>query len=588
MGKRAKTGGLSKAGKRNRILAAALGFVATAGAFAAFAQSEAPREWKSRRGKTVVTGTLDVKQTNQEFAADAETPEKVFFRGGDGKLYSFAYENLADADKKRVDVALGLTAEVVDSNPANSANSINNANSANDAIPASGGDSESRALKAVPKDCVRRAVLVGVDDYAEFGDLRFAGADVELIRSRLLELGFAPENIVALTTESGRSNSKFAPTKRNIERELSRILAASSPDDMIFVMFTGHGFQTDNFGGYGAYVGFAPSDAVPNDETVVDFASTVSLSKLFDEMKDCRARFKWALVDACRENLGLDASGGGLVASKSLARSKALRKLEAPAGVAILQSCAEGEFSWEKDGHGVFARTFAESLTEVGDANEDGAVTLFEAATRTMDEVKRETSDRSTFDATQTPYLSGYATNFVVADVKTAEAKERWRAAVEAREKGDYATALTEIDAALALMPEKTEYATEKRAIEAFATAAKKAKAEAQAAAEKARREAESAAQAERERLEAELAAAKAEAEKAKEEAAARANAERQAQNAGRTSAPGTGTTSAEASASGGWFDKHEPGTLKTLTVDGIEYRFRYCPAGTFTMGSPE
>jgi cysteine synthase len=48
-------GNWRKAGEKRRILAAALGFVATAGAFAAFAQSEAPREWKNYRGKTVVT-----------------------------------------------------------------------------------------------------------------------------------------------------------------------------------------------------------------------------------------------------------------------------------------------------------------------------------------------------------------------------------------------------------------------------------------------------------------------------------------------------------------------------------------------------
>ncbi len=29
-------------------------------------------------------------------------------------------------------------------------------------------------------------------------------------------------------------------------------------------------------------------------------------------------------------------------------------------------------------------------------------------------------------------------------------------------------------------------------------------------------------------------------------------------------------------------------GTRKVLTINGVEYAFRYCPAGTFTMGSPE
>lgn len=34
--------------------------------------------------------------------------------------------------------------------------------------------------------------------------------------------------------------------------------------------------------------------------------------------------------------------------------------------------------------------------------------------------------------------------------------------------------------------------------------------------------------------------------------------------------------------------DAPPAGTRKTLEIDGIEYAFRYCPAGTFQMGSPE
>ncbi len=579
-------------GKRNRILAAALGFVATAGAFAAFAQNEAPRDWKHFSGKVAVTGTFDLEKTVEAFPSGASRPIVVYFRKNDGTTVAYRYALLSADDKKAVDVALDLDAEPEP-------------------------DANGRELAVVPKDGVRRAVLVGVNDYARFPDLRFAGADVELIRTRLLELGFAPENIVALTTQAGRENERFAPNKTNIELELERILAESGPDDMIFVMFTGHGFQTENYDGYAPYVGFAPSDAAPNRATVVDFASTVSLSKLFEELKRSEARFKWVLVDACRENLAEDSPlAGGSAASKSLARSKALRKLEAPPGVAILQSCADGEFSWEKDGHGVFTRTFAESLTELGDANEDGVVTFLEAAERTMTEVKRETSNRSEYETTQTPYLSGNMTRFVLADVKTAEAKERWSAAVEAREKGDYATALTEIDAALELMPNKPEYATEKRAIEALA------------AAEKARREAESEARkAKAEKLLAEARSAfdreeyattiskcdeaarfedlpeiyglrrRAEAEKLLAEAQAAFDrkdyktAQTKCEAASRlislADARALLAKIEEALAADDWDAPREAGTLKSLTVDGITYNFRYCPAGTFTMGSP-
>lgn len=36
------------------------------------------------------------------------------------------------------------------------------------------------------------------------------------------------------------------------------------------------------------------------------------------------------------------------------------------------------------------------------------------------------------------------------------------------------------------------------------------------------------------------------------------------------------------------WDANPAAGTRKVLTVNGVEYAFRYCPAGTFTMGSPE
>lgn len=193
------------------------------------------------------------------------------------KAYKYLYSSLDDACKNRGDVALGLTAAPVDESE-----------SGEDFADAAG----ERGMRP-EETCVRRAILVGVNDYARFSDLRFAGADVELMRSRLLELGFAPENIVALTTEAGRKELRFAPNKANIEAELRWILRESGPDDMIFVMFTGRGFQTDNYGGYSTYVGFAPEDAIPDSSTIVDFSTTVSLSKLFDDLKESKARFKW-------------------------------------------------------------------------------------------------------------------------------------------------------------------------------------------------------------------------------------------------------------------------------------------------------
>ena len=53
-------------------------------------------------------------------------------------------------------------------------------------------------------------------------------------------------------------------------------------------------------------------------------------------------------------------------------------------------------------------------------------------------------------------------------------------------------------------------------------------------------------------------------------------------------SASSTGTSAASSSASSDWTEAHTAGTQKSLNIKGAPYNFRYCPAGTFMMGSPE
>lgn len=263
--------------------------------------------------------------------------------------------------------------------------------------------SAAKALAATPnkKKCVRRALLVGVDDYVELSDLRFSGNDVDLMRDRLLKLGFKPGNIVSM---KDGGPAALAPTKRNIERELERLFDDAGPEDIVFVMLSGHGFQTKDYGGYETYVGFAPTDATRGKDGPVAFETTVSTSKLFDDLQKCKAKFKWALVDACRESVG----------EKSLVDPNWV-PMNAPAGVIAMQSCAAKELSYEdeKKKHGVFVYYFAESLNV--DADGDGFVTLLEAFQRAKRlTVERTKSDRRQFSQAQTPYCRGDFTDFVL------------------------------------------------------------------------------------------------------------------------------------------------------------------------------
>jgi hypothetical protein len=163
-----------------------------------------------------------------------------------------------------------------------------------------------------------------------------------------------------------------------------------------------------------------------------------------------------------------------------------------------------------------------------------------------------------------------------VGETILAKARKLREESISAAKSEDFGTAVSKMEASLAL----TESKSSRELLKKYQT-------------ERDRRARESAAALSQAR-------ARAEAERKSEEA------RRQAQTSERTSSAGTGTTSTaqtQASgpppgmswlaptatnldASGDWFGKYEAGTFKTLKINGIDYRFHYCPAGTFTRGA--
>ncbi len=304
----------------------------------------------------------------------------------------------------------------------------------------------SKNLTVVPKDCVKRALLIGVNDYAKFTDLKYAVADVELICEKLLELGFKPENIVELKTGA---SSEFLPTKANIEERLDALFTESGADDMIFIDFSGHGFEIDGV------AGFAPQDARPSgDANVIDIASAVSITDVMKRLKENESKFKWLVVDACRENPTLTKN-----ASTS---ARALKPLDPPPGIVVLQSCGPTEYSFEdaKSGHGLFTSKLAEALDGKADSDDDGVITILDvvqyATTETIAAAKRD------FSSVQTPFFKADITNFTLADdlkrdgLTRSERRmgESLLAAADDDVKADeYESALAKIDEALKLNP---------------------------------------------------------------------------------------------------------------------------------------
>lgn len=253
-----------------------------------------------------------------------------------------------------------------------------------------GGRAQDRNITVESVTGQKFAFLVGVGEYEHFSDLRYTVKDIEAFRDQLEASGFPKQNITVI---SSGAKIAFRPTKKNIERAFQDIVKQLRKDDVIVCMFSGHGTEID-----GEPL-FCPEEAALGTATELR-ESCVSLKKIMTDLENSSAKFKWVIVDACRNN---PTKSGGV---KALGDIKMI-----PAGIAVFQSCASGQVSRESEqfGHGVFTHFLLEGLK--GDAaDKSGEITLFDLCKYT---IKKTTE----LDPNQCPYVTGEMTDFVLSTV---------------------------------------------------------------------------------------------------------------------------------------------------------------------------
>jgi hypothetical protein len=136
---------------------------------------------------------------------------------------------------------------------------------------------------------VRRALLIGIDDYRAVPGLMGAVNDVatlrELLRNRW---GFADRNIELLTDA--------AATRAGVLAALNRLVQTAGPDDIVYVHYSGHGSQVRDRNG----------DEVDRlDETLVPYdGRTPGIRDIVDDELDAlfarlRARSALIVLDSC-------------------------------------------------------------------------------------------------------------------------------------------------------------------------------------------------------------------------------------------------------------------------------------------------
>ena len=274
------------------------------------------------------------------------------------------------------------------------------------------------------------ALLIGVDDYDSVQPLSCCVNDMNTIKTALMKIGFEENDIQMLVTGGAYRNY---PTKKKIEQKLADLLSSANSSDLVFIAFSGHGAQN------GKMVYFCPVDTDTED---LD-GTCVSITKVMDDIAKCPAKFKWMVVDACRNDpaSSRDAKGLQIVPSP-------------PAGIALFQSCADGEKSYEErgGGNGYFTKNFAAALSGEADSNQEGLLTLMEVCTWTTAHTKAEVLKSE--QKTQRPYFSGSITDFTLMEnLNVPKAKALAEEARQAMREEKYALAIEKFDAALKLCP---------------------------------------------------------------------------------------------------------------------------------------
>jgi peptidoglycan/xylan/chitin deacetylase (PgdA/CDA1 family)/tetratricopeptide (TPR) repeat protein len=207
------------------------------------------------------------------------------------------------------------------------------------------------------------AVIVGIDNYARWPRLSYAGNDARAIRELLVrKYSFKPENITMLLNEQA--------TREHILSALGDTLADPakvSKEDRVFFFFAGHGATRQ------LPSGRALGYIVPVEADLTNYQSqAISMTNFQDISEAIPAKHVFFMSDACYSGLAAT-RGGGQNYLQEVTRRTARQVLTA--GGADEEVADNGP-----NGHSIFTWTVLQGLEGRADLNNDSYITASELA----------------------------------------------------------------------------------------------------------------------------------------------------------------------------------------------------------------
>jgi len=244
-----------------------------------------------------------------------------------------------------------------------------------------------------------RALVVGISDYKDVPDLRFAEADARAFASFLKDSGVPEDHIHALFGESA--------TLARVRAGFKALIREASPGDLVIIFFAGHGYRGD--------------DLEPVDEedradeylvvydTVLEAVEDSALrdDEIADFLEEIESRHVLVVFDSCY-------SGGGARGERSL--PSPYRPIPGKVDIfndlgikkrVVLAAATEVQQALEDPalGHGVFTHFLLKGLKGEADRNGDHKVTVYELYEYLGEEVPAYVKKH--FGEEQTPQLIG-------------------------------------------------------------------------------------------------------------------------------------------------------------------------------------
>ncbi len=242
-----------------------------------------------------------------------------------------------------------------------------------------------------PQHQKKTALVVGIERYKRFEDVKFAIHDAKMVKQYLMKaMGYFEQDITFLKNDEATRSQLVARIETWLLNEVK-----DNPNGEVFVYFGGHGtFDIETQKSY----------LVPYDGDLTFIKDTAyALERLYKKLGDLPVEHVTVVVDSCFSGVGgRSIFKEGARANLALVKTVTPEVLNPRLTVFTASGAREISSAYMAKRHGLFTYFFLKGMQGSADRNQDGQVTVGELEGYVKNHVKTEARRTNTDQTPQT------------------------------------------------------------------------------------------------------------------------------------------------------------------------------------------